>query len=53
MDDLALLERLEDEQDIKAARKALAEGGKPIPLEDIERRLGLKSPPKPRVRRKA
>ena len=27
MDDLALLERLEDEQDIKAARKALKEKG--------------------------
>jgi len=53
MDDLALLERIEDEQDIKAARKALAEGGTPIPLEDVERRLGLKSSAKARARRKA
>jgi prevent-host-death family protein len=53
MDDLVLLEQLEDAQDIKAARKALKEGGKPIPLEDIERRLGMTPPQKPRARRKA
>lgn len=40
MEDLALLEHIEDEQDIKAARKALKEKGG-IPLEDIKSRLGM------------
>lgn len=41
LEDLALLERIEDEQDIKAARKALKEKGG-VPLEDIKKRLGMK-----------
>ena len=45
MDDLALLEALEDLEDAKAARKALAEmkrkGEKPIPLSQVKRRLGM------------
>lgn len=42
MDDLALLEKLEDEIDIKAARKALKEKGA-IPLERIKAELGIKT----------
>ena len=41
MEDLALLEELEDKLDIEAAKKALAEPGKPIPYEKIRRELGL------------
>lgn len=44
MDDLALLERIEDEADIKAARQALKDyekhGG--VPWEEIQKRLGMK-----------
>jgi prevent-host-death family protein len=46
MEDLAALQRLEDEADVKAARKALAEmkrkGERPIPLAEIKKRLGMK-----------
>ena len=45
MEDLALLEKLEDEADAKAAKKALAEMKrrklKPIPWDQIKRKLGL------------
>src|SRR5438128_11454500 len=41
LDDLATLERLEDESDIKAARKALKEKGG-VPLEAIKKRLRMK-----------
>ena len=41
VEDLALLERLEDEADIKAARKALKEKGR-VPLEEVLERLGMK-----------
>jgi len=45
MEDLALLEVLEDREDVKAARKALAEmkrkGGKGIPWEQAKAELGL------------
>jgi prevent-host-death family protein len=41
MDDLALLQRIEDEQDIKAARKALKEKGG-VTLDEIKKRLGMK-----------
>jgi hypothetical protein len=41
----AMRERLEDQADVKAARKALAEmrrkGEKPIPLEQVRAELGL------------
>ena len=40
VEDLALLERLEDEADIKAARKALKEKGG-ISLEDLKKKYGL------------
>jgi prevent-host-death family protein len=43
MEDLALLEAMENGEDVKAARKALAEmkrkGAKPIPLADVKKRL--------------
>lgn len=46
MEDLALLEAIEDREDAKAARKALAElkrkGGKGIPLADVKAELGMK-----------
>lgn len=41
VEDLALLEELEDQADIKAARKALKEKGR-VPLEKILNRLGMK-----------
>jgi prevent-host-death family protein len=43
MEDLALLEAMENGEDVKAARKALAEmkrkGAKPTPLADVKKRL--------------
>ena len=46
IEDLALIEKLEDEADVREARKALAEmkrkGEKPIPYETVRKRLGLK-----------
>ena len=45
LDDLELLEsvieQLEDEIDIEEAKKALAEKGKPIPLDKLKRELDL------------
>jgi prevent-host-death family protein len=41
VEDLELLERLEDEADIKAARKARKEKGG-VSLEEVKRRLGMK-----------
>jgi prevent-host-death family protein len=41
MDDLALLEELETQADLRAARKALNEKGE-IPLSRIKKRLGIK-----------
>lgn len=35
------IEAREDEADVKAAREALAEGGEPIPWEEIKAQLGL------------
>jgi hypothetical protein len=35
------LERLEDEIDLKAARKAMKEGGPTIPWEQVKKELGL------------
>ena len=46
MEDLDLLERMEDEADVRDAKRALAEmkrkGEKPIPLAAIKKRLGMK-----------
>lgn len=46
MADLALIERHEDEIDVKAARRALTEmrrkGVKPLPYEKVREKLGLK-----------
>lgn len=41
MEDLALLEHLEDEQDVRASRKAMKEKGS-VPLADVKKRLGMK-----------
>lgn len=41
MEDLALLEKLEDESDLKAARAALKERGE-IPFEKVKAELGLR-----------
>lgn len=41
MDELAILQRLEDESDVRAARKALKEKGE-IPLSEVKKRLGMK-----------
>jgi prevent-host-death family protein len=45
MEDLAALQKLEDEADAKAARKALADmkrkGQRPIPLAEVKKRLGM------------
>lgn len=45
MEDLALLEALEDREDVKAARRVLAEmkrkGEKPVPWEQLKQQLGL------------
>ena len=45
MEDLALIERLEDEIDVRRARQALGQtkkrGKKPLPLGQLKRELGL------------
>lgn len=45
MEDLALIEKIEDDTDVREARKALARmkrtGSKPVPLEKLKRALGL------------
>ena len=40
--DLAALEKLEDQLDIEAAKRALAESDERIPYEQVRRELGLK-----------
>jgi prevent-host-death family protein len=41
LSDLAALEKLEDQLDLEAAKKALAEAGERIPYEQVRRELGL------------
>lgn len=41
IEDLELLERLEDEIDIKEAKRALKEGGKPVTIGELKKRYGL------------
>jgi len=41
MEDLALLEKLEDQADVKAVQAARAEGGRPIPWAQVKAELGL------------
>ena len=41
VEDLELLERLEDETDIRLARKAMKERGPNIPWEKVKKDLGL------------
>lgn len=41
IEDLQLLEQLEDRIDIREARKALKEGGKSVPIEEVKKRYGL------------
>jgi prevent-host-death family protein len=65
MEDCEWLEKLEDLLDIADAKRVLAEGGRPITLETLRRRLGLvtgevsrpnraqRSPGSPRTTRKA
>lgn len=53
MEDLELLEALEDQVDVEAARLARKEGGKPIPLADVETRLGIASPAESKPKKKA
>ena len=40
--DLAALEKIEDQLDVEAAKKALAESGERTPYEQVRRELGLK-----------
>ena len=42
VDEAALLEEIEDRMDVEAARKALAEKGKRIPLAEIMKKYGVK-----------
>ncbi len=42
LDDLEVLEQLENDADLKAARKARKEKGKPVPLAKVKARLGMK-----------
>jgi prevent-host-death family protein len=41
IEDLELLEEIEDRLDVEAARKALAEPGENLALDDVKRLLGL------------
>jgi len=41
IEDLEMFQYLEDKADIALVDEALAEGGEPIPWEDVKRRLGL------------
>jgi prevent-host-death family protein len=41
MEDLALLQSLEDAEDLKAAKKAMKEKGR-VPLAKVKERLGMK-----------
>jgi prevent-host-death family protein len=41
MEDVELLERLEDETDVRLARKAMKEKGPNIPWEKVKKDLGL------------
>lgn len=41
VEDLKFFERLEDREDVKAARKALAESDERIPYEQVRKELGL------------
>ena len=43
MEDLEALVEMENQADIKAARKARKQGGKPIPLENVAVELGIKT----------
>jgi prevent-host-death family protein len=42
VDEAEWLEKKEDEADLKAARRALQKGGKPIPWEKLKKDLGLR-----------
>lgn len=45
LEDLALIEAIEDREDVKAVKRALAEmkrkGEKPIPFAEVKKQLGL------------
>jgi prevent-host-death family protein len=42
VEDAELLERIEDQEDLKAAMRNLKKGGKPVPWETAKKDLGLK-----------
>ena len=42
LNDVELLEQLENQRDLQAARKARKEKGKPVPLAKVKARLGMK-----------
>lgn len=41
IEDLRLLEQIEDRIDIREARKAIREGGKPVSIEEVKKRYRL------------
>ena len=41
VEDMERLERMEDEEDIRLARKAMRKGGRNIPWEKVKKDLGL------------
>lgn len=53
MEDLKLLEYIEDQHDLTEARKALAEPGPNIPLEEVARKLGIALPSRSRTETKS
>ena len=53
LEDAKLLERLEDRIDVEFARKALKEGGKPIPWEAVKKKLHIGAKRLGRTRRAA
>jgi len=44
VEDLELLERIEDEIDLREARRRLADGEDLVPWEDVKAKLGLQGP---------
>ena len=53
LEELAFLEELETRADIEAARKARAEGGKPIPLAQVMANHGIERKRRAKARKQA